>query len=107
MTKFKVGDKLRSTYSPSFPTATVIEITALGFKYDLERPHLLSARLGSITGGESYTDDGWEFKDWEPTEDTLKRLFRSLWKHDLGSIGYKEEDWRTLRKLLRIRGVIV
>ena len=59
MTEFKVGDRLRNIHAASYPPATVTEITEEGFKYEFDYPWTLGPRLGTSTGGESYTDEGW------------------------------------------------
>jgi hypothetical protein len=62
MTRFKVGDRLRSIHASYLPTATVTEITERGFRYVLDKPVLISPRIGTQTGGESYTDDQWKYE---------------------------------------------
>lgn len=58
--RFRVGERLRNVHAPYLPIAIVKEITPMGFKYELERPLVISPRLGTQTGGESYDDSQWE-----------------------------------------------
>lgn len=54
----KVGDTIYDTYTPaSQGYATVTEITARGFKYDLHKQFNLGARFGYFTDGEAFLDD--------------------------------------------------
>lgn len=59
-TKFKVGDRLRNIHADYMPPATVTELTACGFKYELDSPWVIGSSLGTSTGGESYEDSQWE-----------------------------------------------
>lgn len=58
---FKVGDRVHNKHS-SWPDATVTKITERGFKYEYDKPVLISPRLGSTTGGEAYCEG---FESWE------------------------------------------
>ena len=62
-TRFKVGDKVYNVHAPYLPHATITEITEKGFKYVLDKPVVISPRLGTQTGGESYNDEQWELVD--------------------------------------------
>lgn len=58
-TQFSVGDRLRNIHASYLPVAIVTEITERGFKYELERPLVISPRIGTQTGGESFEDSQW------------------------------------------------
>lgn len=50
-----VGDRVRNTLTPHWPTASVIELTPTGgFKYRFDKPHELGPRYGTTDGGEVY-----------------------------------------------------
>jgi hypothetical protein len=59
-TRFSVGSRIKNRHAIYYPPATVTEITERGFKYTFDYPQVLSPRLGSIVGGESYDDSQWE-----------------------------------------------
>lgn len=61
---FKIGDRVRhkKSITSGFPEATVTEITEWGFKYEYAEPFLLSPRMGTISGGETYQA---AFQLWE------------------------------------------
>ena len=60
MSAIKVGMKLRSTTSATFPIITVTAITEKGFKYS-HPPHCWHPLMGSSEEGECYGQDGWSF----------------------------------------------
>lgn len=69
-TRFKIGDRLRHCHASYLPIAIVKEITPRGFKYELERPLVISPRLGTQIGGESYDDSQWEIATEEPRSES-------------------------------------